>query len=190
MTVLFLCQCHLAVPSTNESNYTECLHSKGKPSIMLSEGKTCLSSSSLPPRRKCQGPVAATDWVGVGSKRLTVVEAQALVTTEVLCAFELVAVLILKHGCWSINPLCVRFIKIVSLMRWWFYIKCIFSMSISVIFNFSNESGICCSSLELSGGLVLYVIDFKNLFMLLSIIYCFYLQKRDFFLCNPTVLEV
>lgn len=60
--------------------------------------------------------------------------------------------------------------KIVSLVRCFFCIKCVFSMRISVIFNFSNESRICCSSLELAGGLVLYVTDFKNLFMLLTFI--------------------
>lgn len=44
--------------------------------------------------------MTASDRVGVGSKCLTVVEAQALVTTEVLLyAFEVVTVLILKHGC-------------------------------------------------------------------------------------------
>lgn len=63
-------------------------------------------------------------------------------------------------------------------------------MRISVIFNFSNESRIRCSSLELAGGLVLYVTDFKNLSMLLTFIYCFHFQKRGFFHCTPTVLEV
>lgn len=45
--------------------------------------------------------------------------------------------------------------------------KCVFSMRISVIFNFTNESRICCSSLELDGDLDLYVIKFKKLIMLL-----------------------
>lgn len=107
--------------------------------------------------------MAAADRVGAGSKCLAVVEAQALVTTEVLCAFEMVTVLILKHGGWrSINPFRVRIIKLVSLVRWFFCVNFIFFMRISVIFNFSNKSQICYSSLEPAGGLVLYVTNFKT----------------------------
>jgi len=68
--------------------------------------------------------------------------------------------------------------------------KYTFSMRISVISSFGNEPRICCTSLERAEGLVLYITDFKNIFILVTIIYCFHFQKRDFFLCTPTVLEV
>lgn len=74
-------------------------------------------------------------------------------------------------------------------MRWFFCLRCIFSMMISVI-NFSSKSRIWCFSLGMSGGLVLNVTGLKNLFLLLTTVFIDFIFKRDFFLNTPTVLEV
>lgn len=47
LTRLFLGRCHLAVPFTSESNGAECLHSKGKPRRMQSEGKRAWAAAAF-----------------------------------------------------------------------------------------------------------------------------------------------
>lgn len=49
LTLLFLGKCHLAVPFTNENNGAGCLHSKGKPRRMQSEGKCAWAAAAFHP---------------------------------------------------------------------------------------------------------------------------------------------
>lgn len=98
LTLLFLGRCHLAVPFNGERDGAECSHSKGKPKRMQSEGKM-LEQQHLSLRRRCRGPVTATDRLRVISKCLTVMAAQG--------PWEVVTVLILKYGYWrTVNPFC------------------------------------------------------------------------------------